>query len=292
MAFQTLSKGSQGEAVISLQKWLNLAAKLQKKQIKLKPDGDFGATTEKALVDLVGITAVNENTAQAMAKATLGMLERAKDVNRAPDMALRAMITQDQLIFQKLLEIYRIYEKSSPETRQKYKVQFAKAFDCASRLMGRLKKMKGSSHAIAIATGFPEEYRPLVARYVKSAGVGLAPLAVIGVVAIAAIFIGGVATYGFIEWLTPAYSESTVDFKQTAEIKQILEQLPASDKATLIAEVEKQVDKAYVTGKKDGKLDGFFGGTKTLLVFGGGLALYFLVVEPAMDNRKARRATA
>lgn len=294
---ETLKKGVESEKVRVLQHFLNLAAKLQGRPHKLKEDGDFGQKTEDALFDLVGVKTVPPKLQEAMVKTYPMMVERANALAKgtpAPDRTLRNLIQTDQQVFQNLLVIYAIYEKATPQQRERYKTEFARAFNVAVRLMKRYKTMLASGQ-VMVLPGYPAKYKPLVQRYVTSQGVkgiGVAPLVVIGVVALCGIFAGGVAAYGIMAWLTPAYSESTVDFKVTKEVEAALSKLPESDRETILKEVEKQIDKAYVTGKRDGKTSGFFGGTKTMLFVGAIVGGYFLVLEPALEKRNKRRSAA
>ncbi len=293
MAKFPIKRGDQGPDVVKVQQWINLAAYLQDKPIKVKDDGDFGEKTEKALIAVIGVPQIPESLAKVMAKAVPGMKERAelhRKGQTAPDAKMRLLVDQDQRIFQMLLEIYAIWEKSTDAQRKANKQAFAQAFDAAARLMKRYQKMNGSQQ-LALAQGFPAKYRPLVERYVKAStgAIGLAPI-IIGVIAIGCIIIGGAAAYGIDSWLTPAYSESSVDFKVTSEVRAALNKLPGADQESILKEVEKQLDDAYNAGLKKGSRGGFFSGAKTLAMVAVGGAFYFIVVEPALEKRKARRS--
>lgn len=299
MATFPLQKGSKGEAVKLLQKGLNLYSELRGASDRIAEDGEFGAKTEALLLKLLYRKTVSEalwKTLERAAPAAAGRLaEQRRTGKPSADQVLAKVVENEAAIFKFLLQTYATYDKADQATRERLKNAFGAAFDLAARQRLRVAKYEQAQRDIFMVRISDQDpkYGALIKKYVSGQpvfGVGAVQAVAIAAVAIAALIIGAVATVAVVNWLTPAYSESTVDFKKTKEIQDILDKLPKEDQVKLEQEVEKQIDQAYVTGKRDGKFGGALGILKPIGIGLGLLLLYERFGRPqaaaALGGRK------
>lgn len=295
-----LQKGSKGPRVQLLQKGLNLYAELRAIPDRIQEDGDFGAKTEALLLRLLYRKQVTEKLWKTLEKASPAAAGRLAEMRRtgkpSADQRISEVMDHEFRIFTFLLETYATYEKTSEQNRKAFKNAFGAAFDLAARQRLRVAKYDGATKDmmfVRLGEGDPR-YGPLIKKYVSGQpvfgnGVGFAPVAIFAV-PIAVMIVGAVVTSSVVNWLTPAYSESTVDFKKTKEIQQILDKLPKEDQVKLEAEIEQQIDKAYATGRRDEKWGSLVKIAKPAAILGGLWLGYTFLVKPRLAAINPGRA--
>lgn len=273
-----LQKGSSGQKVKTLQQGLNVLSELRGWTDRLEPDGQFGEKTKQLLYKLLNHTQVTDKlwrTLEIAAPHAITRLAEFRRTGKSADVAVATVVNTEAKIFHWLLQTYATWDKMRPAQRAKVQPAFDAAFNIAARQRARMKKYDQATKDIMWQRGvWDPKYLPLVKKYVEGGSVGISTgLQLLGAVCIGGLIFGVVSTIAVIDWLAPAHSESTVDFKKTKEVQEILDKLPPEDQVKLEAEIETQIDKAYDKGHDAGN----FGGIKKIVIPAAvGLTLLFL----------------
>lgn len=287
-----LQKGSSGQRVKILQQGLNMLAELRELPDRLEADGQFGEKTKALLYKVLNVTTVTEAFWKKLETAfpyALNRLAEFRRTGKSADSLIAKVVANEASIFHWLLRTYATWDKLTPAQRKPLQPAFDAAFNIAARQRLRVAKYNTAARDILWQRGvWDPKYTPLVKKYVEGHAVfgnqvGAVQIGVIAAIAIGALIIGAISTVAVINWMTPAYSESTVDFKKTKEIQEILDKLPKEDQAILEKAVEEQIDKAYVTGKRDGKFGGSFNVIKAVAAAACLLFLYETYGRPRVN---------
>lgn len=284
MAQFPLKTGSSGDAVKAAQRWLNLALEIAGDRDRLAEDGKYGPATARVVRSYFYRDSISESDYKLMLAVIPAMIARLKEIKatgKNPDNLMRNIASQDAETFRNLLAIYKRWESATPAERERDGRHYTTALAVAARYNARQRALKAMPELrikSPAVDGLPADIRDIATRH--AGGVGftnvLIGLALPGVVALV-IGKGAVSLY---DALTPHYRSSTTDFKVTKELRAVLEKLSPEDRATVLAEGEKQVDEAYNQGRSDadgGILGGVSKTVKTVaVVAAAGLGTYLL----------------
>lgn len=113
-------------------------------------------------------------------------------------------------------------------------------------------------------------------------GIGVLPVAIYAIVAGVSLVIGAVSSLAIYYAFKPKYDQSTVDLKQTKELKEALEKLSPEKAQKVVEDLEKQIDDAYNNGKTDGSFSGIWNVAKYVVVGIGG---FYLVSQFLKSNK-------
>jgi peptidoglycan hydrolase-like protein with peptidoglycan-binding domain len=284
-----LRQGSKGEGVKALQAWLNLVLELKGSARRLKEDGDYGPATAGVVSDLFGRTEVTEadyRLARASLPNIVARLRSIRSGGPNPQELLDRIIEQDRATFKALLRIAQAWDADTAQGRKAKAAHYAAAWKAAARLKSRANTLASNKSNIVFRYGLDPEDVELARRYGERAGLGALQLGPSVAIVVVAIIVGAAATVAIVDWLTPAYRESTTDFKETARLKEILSKLPEAERREVLEEAERQVDKAYSEGRRDGTFGGAFGAAKWVLMAVGGYFAWTIVIEPEIRKRR------
>jgi len=154
-------------------------------------------------------------------------------------------------------------------------------YNLQSRLEARNGKILNSpfidSKQTASPTGF-DQYASNLQSFMNNPGIGIAPVVIYLVVTVVITLLSTALIYLMFK---PDYSESKSHLKQSSDLTKALATLSPEARARAIADLEGQIDKAYITGKTDGSGGGIL---KTGMYLGAGF-LGFTVIDKFLQNR-------
>lgn len=112
--------------------------------------------------------------------------------------------------------------------------------------------------------------------YFKMFGLGLAPLVVIGIIALVSLIAGGTIAY-FAFW--PDYENSNYRIQETREIKDILTKLSPDEAQKVRDFMNDEAKKGYETGKTEGQYGSYWSLAKNAALIGGGIWLFTKITD-------------